>query len=369
MSNALSIHLYLFVTSYLLSCIFISPLNAATCFLPDCQKKLEEYQGNGNQDGQYCLEEGYVRYDTGSCPPYSSQQICPYNARYLKCDQQKWCRDNGYTVDNCTLPTYLTDQCPNGLELYQQCQTDYKKACKIENPSFTDSCLEGWQIDPNQVCSFTPLFGTCCNLCNGFDYLAGSIPVGYIARESCSACGELTKYKAVINPCDGYQSCSNGGKVGTKTCLHGNETRYRECCSECSDYPFSENAIPAGYIKGESCDSCWGLRYKANANPCDGYQICPIGEGVSASGTCLSGFITKYKSCCPNTCSRDTCPSGTICTKEACSGKYCATGCQINYIEFCHEPITNCTTLGYNSSSCSGHQLACPYDTSKLFCL
>lgn len=354
----------------LLSVVY-APAQAAICFLPDCEEKLAgDVHGENIQDG-YCKDDGFIRYPTGSCPQYSYQEVCVYNSQYLKCNQQKWCSDNGYTYTSCVVPEYLEEKCLNGLELYKRCKLDYPKACEAENPEFTNVCPSGWQIDPNNTCSYTPTFGKCCNLCSGFDYSASSIPTGYVKGESCTACGGITKYKAEINNCDGYRSCSNGGKTGTATCMHGSQKWYKECCNECSDYPYTESNIPAGYVKGASCDSCWGIRYKASANPCSGYKVCPSGQGVASSGTCLSGSTLMYISCCANSCSLSTCPVGTTCTKETCSGKYCATGCQVNYKEFCNDPVTNCTTLGYTATSCSSgaRKLVCPYDTAKFFCM
>lgn len=260
---------------------------ASVCFLPDCDTMLgEDVHGENIQDG-YCKDDGFIRYESGVCPQYSHQEACIYNSYYLKCDRQKWCADNGYIYRTCTVPEYPEEKCLNGLEFYKKCKPDMEKACKAENSQYTNVCPTGWQIDPSQVCRYSAAYGKCCNLCRGFDYLASSIPAGYIKGDSCTACGNITKYKAAINPCDGYRSCSNGGKTGTATCMHGGQKWYKECCNDCAGYSYTESTIPTGYVKGASCDSCWGTRYK------------------TAVGSCGSGYKWQNGFCvdaCDNTC-------------------------------------------------------------------
>ena len=104
------------------------------------------------------------------------------------------------------------------------------------------------------------------------------------------ACGDITKYKSKLKDCagDGFIQCANGGKTGTEVCWRGDEKWYKECCAPCDDYPYLENQIPEGYVKGDSCDSCDGMKYKTKV------------------GECAEGYEWKDESCkksCDNTCS------------------------------------------------------------------
>ena len=245
---------------------------AAICFLPDCGDKILEFQGDANLSTQYCRNAGYTYYELGQCPPYYHQEVCPDNSHYLKCDAQKWCEDNGYNTlpEECVVPQYADEQCLNGLNFYKQCKEDLARACSEENPDYVSECQEGWTFEENEICTYSPLYGKCCNECEDYPYEEDEIPQGYQKGESCLACGDITKYKAELNDCagDGFIQCANGGKIGTEVCWRGDEKWYKECCAPCDDYPYLENQIPEGYVKGDSCDSCDGMKYKTKVGEC-----------------------------------------------------------------------------------------------------
>ena len=281
----------------------IGKAQAAICFLPDCGGQLSEFQGDANVSTKYCRDMGYTYYELGQCPPYYHQEVCSENSFYLKCDATKWCKDNGYTLaaDDCRVPTYAEEQCLNGLNLYKQCKTNYQKACLEENPDFVSTCKSGWILDTGQLCSYYSGYGICCNQCLGYDYTASNIPSGYVLGNSCVACGGITKYQKEINSCSGYQRCSEGGKTGTATCMHGNEKWYKECCSSCDGYPYTASSIPIGYLKGESCESCSGTKYKTKTGVCDsGYiwsnnscrQSCAVGNILNSDMSCSTSRIS-----------------------------------------------------------------------------
>lgn len=294
--------------SYLTLCLGLSSLfgnvaHAAICFLPDCGGELLEFQGDANVSTKYCRDNGYSYYELGQCPDYYFQEVCPENTHYLKCDAAKWCENNGYQIspDECAVPNYPQSQCPNGLNLYKQCKTDYQKACLEENPDYVNVCPSGWILDSAELCSYSPTYGKCCNQCLGYDYTSSNIPNGYVKGDSCQACGGIIKYQKVINPCNGYQRCSQGGKTGTPTCMHGTEKWYQECCSSCDGYPYAANSIPIGYIKGESCESCSGTKYKTKTGVCaSGYvwsnnscrQSCSVGNILNSDMSCSSSKIS-----------------------------------------------------------------------------
>ena len=249
-----------------------------------------------------CVALGYT--DT-SCE--GDKMICPYDSGRFLCIQmgdditKKWCQDNGYTVTSCSIPTYPSEPCPTDPTYYKTCVSDTAKACSEVNSEYVATCPSGYQKDSSDLCSYDNTYGACCNLCNGYDYLLSEIPTGYVTGDSCIACGNITKYQAVINTCEGFQACPNGGETGAAMCQHGSDIWYAECC--------------------------------------------------------------------PHACSLDSCPEGTVCTFEECSGKYCAVGCLTNYIDYCDVPEMNCETLGYTATSCDGAKLICPYDTGKFYCI
>lgn len=224
------------LTAQVVSAAFgVNEAQAAICFLPDCMDKLEDLKGDPSVGPRLCRRVGYSYYPTGFCPAYQEQETCPHHSFYLKCDAALWCRNNGYTTTECTVPEYLDEQCPNGLNVYKGCKLDYERACEEENSNYVTECQDGWQLDPNYLCTYSPAYGLCCNICNVFPYLESDIPYGYVKDESCYACGGVNKYSIKPNPCTGYQKCDDGPKSGSPSCQHGDETWYKECCGyECS---------------------------------------------------------------------------------------------------------------------------------------
>ena len=274
---------------------------AAICFLPDC---VEKPVGSSDPSGRICRSDGYLPNGEIVCSEFSYVEYCPEDASYIKCNNQKWCEDNGYTVlaEDCTIPEYADEQCPNGLALYKRCKADYERACEEEDGDYVSECQDGWKLDDEELCSYSPLYGKCCNECLDYPYKADEIPAGYHQGESCSSCDGV-RYQKELNDCaaDGFIRCEKGGQTGTEVCLSGSEKWYKECCSECSDYPYFENEIPEGYVKGDSCDSCDGMKYKTKVGACaEGYnwennacvvackQTCDIGNILYSDSTCSS---------------------------------------------------------------------------------
>ena len=281
---------------------------AAICFLPDCGDKILEFQGDANLSTQYCRNAGYTYYELGQCPPYYHQEVCPDNNHYLKCDAQKWCEDNGYNTlpEECVVPQYADEQCLNGLNYYKQCKEDLARACDEENPDYVSECQNGWKLDDDELCSYSPLYGKCCNECEDYQYEEDEIPQGYQKGESCLACGDITKYKKELYDCaaEGFIQCDKGGQTGTAVCWRGDEKWYKECCAPCDDYPYSYSEIPLGYLAGESCQSCNGTKYKLKSGSCalrykwengacvpDCRQSCTIGNILYSDYTCNTCII------------------------------------------------------------------------------
>ena len=272
---------------------------AAICFLPDC---VEKPVGSSDPSGRICRSDGYLPNGEIVCSEFSYVEYCPEDASYLKCNNQKWCGDNGYTVlaEDCTIPEYADEQCPNGLALYKRCKADYERACEEEDGDYVSECRDGWKLDDEELCSYSPLYGKCCNECLDYPYKADEIPSGYHQGKSCSSCDGV-RYQKELNDCaaDGFIRCDKGGQTGTEVCLSGSEKWYKECCSECSDYPYFENEIPEGYVKGDSCDSCDGVKYKTKVGECATDYKWENGACVSAcKQTCDIGNILYSDSTC-----------------------------------------------------------------------
>ena len=80
------------VSSIILSCFLSFEVYYATCFLPDCQ--LEEKRMHFKPDGaDDCLRKGYIPTPDLSCPAYTSVEECPENDYYVRCNQERWCRE------------------------------------------------------------------------------------------------------------------------------------------------------------------------------------------------------------------------------------------------------------------------------------
>ena len=283
---------------------------AAVCFISDtknCSDGMfgygEEVSGGGSgsggvpdydlNDAERCRKEGYTL--TSCAAGETPEGFCIYNSNYFA----RCVCPSGYKT--CEPPYYGVGTACG--DKYASCEEDTERACTELDSEFTDTCQDGWKIDPNNACEYDETYGKCCNLCEGYDYT--TIPEGYIANgDACVDCNGTSKYKIKINPCDGFQDC---GVMGPDT----------------------------------------------------------------GAQTCMSGSQIKYDNCkpCPNLGTLSSCPTGTNCEYEACSGLWYATGCQSGYTNFCTQPTTDCTALGYQKTTCSGKILKCPYNSAYVLCL
>ena len=171
----------------------------------------------------------------------------------------------------------------------------------------------------------------------------------------------------------GYDTSCNDGYIKDSSQICPYNSSYYKCkCNPCDGYAYTQAQANAdGYVADGSCNSCGTTKYKRKNNPCTGFLTCECG-GQIGTQTCKSGSVTKYavcKTCCENKCSETTCPAGYVCELEACSNKYCITGCAVNYTDWCTQPITDCGTLGYTKTAdqCPDGYLKCPYGDT-VFC-
>lgn len=172
-------------------------------------------------------------------------------------------------------------------------------------------------------------------------------------KDTARACGDI-----------GYgETTCPAGSVEESVCTY--DSRYKKCkCNPCEGFNYThEQTTSQGYEVLESCNSCGTLKYKRRENSCPGYQVCECGGEIGAS-VCYTGSAKKYskcKSCCSNECSLSDCPSGNTCRYEACSNKYCVTGCAVNYTNWCTQPNLDCSDMGYTSTVPCKEGVKCPY--------
>lgn len=219
------------------------------------------------------------------------------------------------------------------LDATQMCQDDGYKLTSCTKPAY-----------PQQTCPHSDLYFKSCK--DDFD----------------KACLES----------DFVTSCNSGETLDlSQACPYS--SLYAKCkCNPCEGYDYTyAQATAEGYVPNGECQSCGTTKYKRKNNPCSGFLTCDCG-GEVGSANCKSGTETKYKTCkvcCANSCTLATCPTGNTCGLEACSNKYCITGCSINYEYWCTQPTTNCTTLGYTKTAtqCPNGYMKCPYGSS-VYC-
>ena len=219
-----------------------SPAYSGVCFLPDCAE--EDLSGEPgmdiNSDSKYCEENGYV----SSCPENTARipdSTCYRDDNYFKCSKQQWCKDNGYNISSCSIPQYLSEQCPNGENLYKSCKTDNQRAC--QDLGYKNSCSSGQKLKKNSGrCAYDSSYGTCCTPtgCPSYTSLTSS-SYGTNGTDGC----EYTCYYTCNMNCPSGTTTSNPGGCGgstrngcgTKTCYYP----YEACCSETcpSSHPYS----------------------------------------------------------------------------------------------------------------------------------
>ena len=281
---------YTFLGVFLI--VIPTEIYSAICLLPDCKDNTDKF--DFAPLSMECIMNGYELITNIQCPAYSNIDECMEDSSYIKCNTGSWCLEHGYELTECEVPEYLDEQCPNGEYLYMYCTADLERACLELNEEYVAECEEGYIRDETALCPYSEEYAKCCNACEGYDYLLEDIGEGYRAGESCESCGEVVKYRRVVNTCEGYYSCSSGGALGADTCRHGEETWYSSCCYNACDL--------------DECPSGTDCTYEA----CSG-KYCAVG--------CLVG----YNNFCDH----------VFCRLEQCEGSGCALSCPSGYGYFC----------------------------------
>ena len=170
--------------------------------------------------------------------------------------------------------------------------------------------------------------------CKKEGYLVSSCPDGY--KPGGLKCPYGDYYTKCVSACpSNYVECTEP-YVGVGEACDG---KYASCtCTPCDD-GYTYTSIPKGYIQdGSPCLDCDGVtKYKIKINPCDGFMDCGSMGGAAGANSCQSGDLIKYDNCkpCPNLGTYSTCPSGSVCTYEDCSGLWYVTGCKDGYSDYC----------------------------------
>ena len=134
-------------------------------------------------------------------------------------------------------------------------------------------------------------------------------------------------------------------------------TYFKSCeCHACDGYNYTADEIPAGYIKGASCDTCGETMYKIIPANCDGYSECAHGPAENAL-SCLSGNTVKYSNCCIPLPNETDCVYGTEEASDGCnSTRTICSECK---------PLPDeegCENKHPCSDGCSGTRMCCDID-------
>ena len=198
------------------------------------------------------------------------------------------------------------------------------QACQKRGYNLT-ACDGGyWQYD---FCPYNnEYFRQCC--ADKYKYTADSC--SYPNELSSDGCGG--KYRCICNrTLYPVESCASPQVVSDDSCIEGNKKYYSECLC-----PSNYNQICDGKNQegnGEGC-TYQGTTQYTGCRCKNGYNMtCGDLGPVTPSDYCLMNGIKYYNNCktCENKCSLTACPTGVVCEKENCSGKYCPVGCAVNY--------------------------------------
>ena len=398
---------------------------AAVCFLPDCARKFEKIEG-GNINTARCKGMGYTYYETGQCPQYHVQDVCPFDSHYLKCNAEQWCKNNGYTITSCTIPQYVDTQCPNGKAFYKQCKTDNPRGCR--DTGYVNSCSSGRLYATSNRCPYDSSYGKCCtaaassgcpsNYSVSCDPSRGSSGVdkcGYTCYRCCSdtcpsgsksysgayasttECGSTCRYckdctvgsrsysgsYAGSSECGSCYNCSDSCSSGSKSVSCSSPTYYKsrvgstECGTSCyscvynTDCNASSKSCTYGCASYNSCNKCTSCKGnpdcdvtpKSCTDGCASYNSCNKCTSCHTHNyTCPSGYST---SCSANPCTTTskTCSCGA--TSGTCYKHTHSYSCPSGYSTFCS--ANPCTTTS-KTCSCGAISGTCYKHTHEYYC-
>ena len=214
---------------------------AKTHFLPHWQ----------NNDFNFSEPADCTAYPLTHCKGYkipAPDSYCPGNSLFFS---DCICPDS---FTKCELPAFGSGaQCD---DKYSVCSEDIPRACKLENPDYTNSCPAGTKPDTSQTCSYDSSYSLCCNTCAA--YPESEVKDGYEQTAECTDCDGNTHYQVKPKDCgSGFMTCDNGGAPGAEECKSGEQTLYSSCKPKCGA-EYTLTTCPTHVI----CEECDG-KYKA----------------------------------------------------------------------------------------------------------
>lgn len=278
---------------------------------------------------------------------------------------------------------------PTGISQSQLCESKPRVALLAERPAFTFSQLVRlakvrFITDNDSRLDFDKQDFSTEGLCHSAGYVYKNCPEGYVTGSSCPYDSTYVKECVIpdswclshgyqsgnckapsypTQPCpynpNFFRSCENDYKRAceelsyTANCDSGTiadpaavcpyDSSYHGCvCNPCHGYDYTaEEATAQGWHPSQDvCNSCGTIRYKRQADSCDGYLDCDNGPETGA-GFCWSGTVKKYAACKSCSCedegyyrNQTQCGLGYVLSEsEVCpcdaSYKKCVTSCRI----------------------------------------
>ena len=309
---------------------------ASVCFITDtgaCSGEKfsnDETPGNGNgnpgtvpdyvSDEDICVAAGYNV--TNCSAGMHGEGICPANSRYF----QKCVCDTNIT-ETCNKPYYGVGTSCNGK--YASCKRDDDKACKEDGYTET-SCASGYAVE--STCSYNSKYKKCKkSSCDGYydcggtwQYCTGTICASDSSKCSVSCAGDYFPYS-----CSSFAACSAAGGIYrngycSKSCgSSGNSSgdssssdndNSGSSVSECENPGCHANAYCSSYgschcndgYRGNGTtycdpDPCYGVTCSDPNASCNSYWggicSCNTGYGMSSSGLCKAHYTSEWVCC------------------------------------------------------------------------
>ncbi len=336
--------------------LFLVPESAwaRTSYLPDYVVPFGyriNNRGAGGDIERLCSHYGYA--DSCESPKMGTprQNVLPGKTCWENCHCPSIYQ---YDESNCQPPYYVGyEQCDGK---YLSCEEDLDRACA----EFEKSCQEGYRLG-EPFCEYSNDYGTCCNLCEGYDYddEMHPIPAGYEAAATCQACGGVTKYTIQKHDCGPeYKLCEYQGALDAQSCRSGEDILYTAC--RCPDN--CQASCPDGYI----CMMC-------------GSKYCPTGCAMDYAEDDEYWCAVPSQECRNLGYKRTSCDSrrGSLTCPFDRSLHLCLSDCEPETevsrdYYWCAVPESGCEQLGYEADDeqCDGKQgkIYCPFDRNYVQC-